>query len=123
MFVKMSLFKLAVNIFFKSGGGEGGGQEVGHSKFETIFKKLSDEVSHTATCERQSCAKFISEQKTENRIHFGPTVQELRGFFYSPPRSIFELFDKNHLFFHRNGIHDFSGPMKDKNMKFALTCS
>ena len=100
MFVKVSLFKLAINFFSEIGGEEGGGPEVGYSKFGTIFKKLSDEVSHTETCERESCAKFISEHKSENRIHFGPTVQELWGFFPTRPRAQFELFRENRLLFY-----------------------
>jgi hypothetical protein len=66
---------------------------VGPQKFETILKKLIDEVSHTVTCERQSCAEIISEYKSENRINFGQTVQELWGFFYGPASEIFELLD------------------------------
>ena len=92
-------------------GGVGGGSEVGHSKFRTILKKLSDEVFHTATCERESCAKFISEHKSENRIHFGPTVQELRRFFPTRPEPNFELSRENHPFLYKNVNRDFSGPM------------
>jgi hypothetical protein len=61
---------------------------------------VSDEVFHTETCERESCPKLTSEHKSENRIHFGPTVQELSGFFPTPPRAQFELFRENHLLFY-----------------------
>ena len=94
MFVNMSLFKLAVRIFFKSGRRGGGRQEVGHSKFGTILQKLNNFLNNfllkllTAISEQAIYEKFISEQKTENRIHFESTVQELRGFFYSPAMPI-----------------------------------
>ena len=107
----MSLLKLAKKNFFLNRRGEGGGPEVGYSKFGTILRKLSDEVFHTATCEGESCVKFISEHKSENRIHFGPTVQELRRFFASPPEPDFELSRENHSFLRQNANLDFSGPM------------
>ena len=91
--------------------GGGGGSEVGYSKFGTNLKKLSDEVFHTATCERESCAKFISEHKSENRIHFGPTVHELRHYFPTPPEPNFELSRENHPFLYQNVDWDISGPM------------
>ena len=84
---------------------------MGHSKFGTILKKLSDEVFDTATCERESCAEFISEHKSENRIHFGPTVQELRRFSRTPPEPDFERSRENHPFLYKNVNRDFSGPM------------
>ena len=107
MFVMMSLLKLAE----KKKRRRGRGSEVGHSKFWTILKKLSDEVFHTATCERESCAKFISEHKSENRIHFGLTVQELRRFFPTHPEPNFELSRENHPFLYKNANRDFSGPI------------
>jgi len=64
---------------------------VGSEKCLTILKKLIDEVSHTATCERESCSEFIPKYKSENRIGFGPSVQELRGFLYDPASKNLEL--------------------------------
>ena len=63
---------------------------MGHSKFGTILQKLNNFLNNfllkllTAICEQVIYEKFISEQKTENRIHFGPTVQELRVFSTAP---------------------------------------
>ena len=66
---------------------------MGSEKCLTILKKLIDEVSHTATCERESCSEFIPKYKSENRIGFGPSVQELRGFLYDPASQNLELLD------------------------------